>query len=259
MDSIFFWISKLAWLLIAPDSFLILLVLFGTWLLWKQKLKWAKRIFTVLSLAVLIIGLFPVGEWLLYPLESKYRENPDLGDVDGIVVLSGAISPSRSFIWKQTILNNAAERIITSVVLSKKYPDAKLVFTGGSGSMIDKQHKHADAAKVFYQQQGLDTSKIIFESESRNTYENIILTKKLVKPKENEHWVVITTGWHMPRSMGIFCKAEWKVTPYPVDFRSKPESLFRIDWGFAGHLSNLTTGVKEWIGYISYSFTGKSC
>ncbi|MEE9326146.1 MAG: YdcF family protein [Cocleimonas sp.] len=259
MDSIFFWISKLAWLLIAPDSLLIVLLLIGTWLLWKQKIKWAKRIFTTVSVTVLLIGLFPVGEWLLYPLESKFKVNPDLSNVDGIVVLSGAISPSRSFIWKQTILSNSAERIVTSVVLSKKYPNAKLVFSGGSGSMIDKLHKHADAAKAFYKEQGLDTSKIIFESESRNTYENIILTKKLVNPKENEHWVVITTGWHMPRSIGIFCKAEWKVTPYPVDFRSKPENLFRIDWAFSDHLSNLTTAVKEWIGYVSYSLTGKSC
>lgn len=259
MDTVFFWISKLAWLFIAPDSLLILLILIGTWLLWKQNQKWAKRIFTTVSIAVLIIGLFPVGEWLLYPLESKFKVNPDLGKVDGIIVLSGAISPSRSFTWKQIILNNSAERIITSVVLSKKYPNAKLVFTGGSGSMIDKQHKHADAAKLFYQEQGLDISKIIFESESRNTYENIILTKKLVNPKENEHWVVITTAWHMPRSIGIFCKANWKVTPYPVDFRSKPDNLFRIGWGFSGHLSNLTTGVKEWIGFVTYSLTGKSC
>jgi len=259
MDSLFFWVSKIAWFFIAPDSLLVLLIIIGTWLFWKQKIKWAKRVFTFLSICLLLITIFPVGEWILYPLESKYKANPELNQVDGIIVLSGSINPIRSAIWKQTVLNNSAERIFTSISLSKKYPNAKLVFTGGSGSIFNQTHKHADAAATFYKTQGLDVSKIIFERESRNTTENIILSKVLVNPQKGEKWVLITTGWHMPRSVGIFCKADWHVIPYPVDFRTNPEQLFRFSWGFARHLNDLKIGIKEWIGYITYSLSGKSC
>ncbi|MES9902883.1 MAG: hypothetical protein ABW168_09385 [Sedimenticola sp.] len=63
----------------------------------------------------------------------------------------------------------------------------------------------------------------------------------------------------MPRSMGIFCKVGWEVIPYPVDFHSKPGHLLRLDWGFADHLKNLVTGVREWIGLLAYRVVGKSC
>lgn len=259
MDNAFFWISKLAWFLVAPQNLLVLLLIIGTILLWKQRIKPAKRVFTFLSLIVLIIGLFPVGEWLLYPLESKYKVNPELEQVDGIIVLSGSIDATRSAMWQQTVVNGSAERVLASLALVKKYPNAKLVYTGGSGKLTDQKHKAADAALELYKEHGLDTSKIIFEREARNTSENVIFTKKLVNPTKDEKWLLVTTAWHMPRSVAIFCKSEWPVIPYPVDFRTKPEKLLRISWSFSGHLSNLNIGVKEWLGRFAYSITGKSC
>lgn len=259
MDSAFFWISKLAWFFVAPENLLVLLVVIGTILLWKQRIKAAKRLFTFLSLIVLIIGLFPVGEWLLYPLESKYKANPKLEQVDGIIVLSGSIDATRSAMWQQTVVNDNAERILASLALVQKYPNAKLVYTGGSGKLSNQKHKGADAALKLYKEHGLNTTKMIFEREARNTSENVIFTKKLVNPKKNEKWLLITTGWHMPRSVGIFCKSDWAVIPYPVDFRSQPEKLFRIEWSFSGHLRNLSIGIKEWLGRFAYSITGKSC
>lgn len=259
MDTLFFWISKLAWLFIAPDSLFVLLFVFGTLLLWKNKLKWSKRIFTFLCAIVLFIGFFPIGDWILYPLESKYKVNPELKHVDGIIVLSGAINPERTRLWNQTVINDSSERLFAFIALSKKYPEARLVYTGGSGDITNQHDKHADVAARLFREQGLDTTKIAFESESRNTSESSILTKKIVNPQKDEKWVLITTAWHMPRSIGIFCKADWLVIPYPVDFRTKPDKLFRIEWSFSGHLSQLKIGIKEWLGVLVYSVTGKSC
>lgn len=257
MDSLFFWLSKLAWLVISPDSALIILFAMGLLCLLKSKLRLAKNIFITSFILFLIIGLFPVGEWLLYPLEKKYPHNPKLEHVDGIIVLGGAEDAIRSDLWKQPVVGNAAERFFASIYLARRFPEAKLIYTSGSSSMVEQRLKGADAAKQLYSQQGLDISKIIFERDSRNTWENAILSQKLAKPKQGETWVLITTGWHMVRSAGIFRKIGWNVTPYPVDFVSRYDKLFRLDWNFTGHLNNLKLGVKEWVGIAAYTFTGK--
>ena len=208
---------------------------------------------------MLLIAMFPVGEWLLYPLERRFPVNTELGDVDGIIVLSGEEDPMHTLLWNQTSVGEAAERNLAFMALSKEYPEAKLVFSGGASSLIHQEYKAGDVARRLFKEQGMDLARITFERESRNSWENAMLSKKLVQPVSDERWVLITTGWHMPRSVGIFCKAEWQVIPYPVDFRTKPGHLMRMDWGFADHLKDLVTGVKEWIGLVAYQLMGKSC
>lgn len=258
MDSLFFWISKLAWLFIAPDSLLLMALTVGVVALWVGKVRLSKWIFTVIIGLMLFIAFLPVGEWLLYPLESRYPHQPQLPQqIDGIIVLSGAENTRVSKSWGSAELNGAAERDTTFIELARKYPRAKLVFTGGTGSMLNHGMKGADIAKTFFVQQGLDIERVTFERESRNTHENVILSQKLVQPRPDEKWVLITTGWHMPRSRGIFCKNRWDVIPYPVDYYSQRENLFRVDLDFSEHLNNLVTGVKEWMGILAYSLSGK--
>lgn len=258
MDTLFFVLSKLAWALIAPDSMLVLLFALGLVLLLKGYLRWAKYILSTLFALMLVISIFPVGEWLLYPLETKYQANPHLEKVDGIILLGGAEDPKLSAIWKQPVLGPAAERDFAFLYLAKKYPSATLVYTGGSGSVTDQEYKGADVAKQLFTQQGFDVSRILFERESRNTWENALFSQKLLSPKKGEHWVLITTGWHMPRSVGVFCQVGWSVTPYPVDFVSD-DNLMRFSWGFSGHLHGLKKGIKEWVGILAYRFSGKMC
>jgi len=257
MDSLFFWLSKFAWLVIAPDSALIIFFAAGLLCLLKSKLRLAKTIFSLLFVLLMTIGLFPVGEWLLYPLEKKYPQNPQLEHVNGIIVLGGAEDAIRTDLWQQPVVGNAAERIFASIHLVRKFPKARLIYTSGSSSMVEQGVKGADAAKQLYIQQGLDISKIIFERHSRNTWENAILSHKLAKPKKGETWILITTAWHMVRSVGIFHKIGWNVIPYPVDYVSRYDKLFRLNWDFTGHLNNLKIGVREWVGIVVYRLTGK--
>jgi uncharacterized SAM-binding protein YcdF (DUF218 family) len=259
MDGLFFWLSKLVWLFISPDSLLLLWLVLSIVLLWAGKDVLAKRLLLGLMAIALLIALFPVGEWLLYPLESRYPVNPELSQVDGIIVLGGAEDPMRTQLWNQITVGEAAERDLVFMALARQHPDASLIFTGGAGSMVNQQYKAADAAMRIFSEQGMDLSRITFESESRNTWESAVLSKNLVQPEKDEKWVLITTGWHMPRSIGIFCKADWRVIPYPVDFWTTPGYLLRVDWDFTNHLRNLVTGVKEWIGIVSYRMVGKSC
>ena len=259
MDSIFFWLSKIAWQLLSPDSLLLILILF-TWLLLRlNSYRVAKKLHTFVAGACLLVAIFPMGEWLLYPLETRFPANPVLPpEINGIVVLSGAEDAVLSSQWNQVELGDGAERDLAFLDLARQYPDAKLIFTGGSGSMIDQRHKGADVAKTLFHRLGLDTSRVIFERESRNTYENAIYSKKLASPKVGENWVLITTAWHMPRSMGIFAKAGWPMIPYPVDHRTIPDNLFRIDLDFSQHLGDLKTAGKEWLGLVAYHLTGRT-
>ncbi len=260
MHSVFFWISKLAWLLIAPGNLLLLLLLL-TWFLLHRggSLRPAKRLLTAIVAGCLLVAVLPLGEWLLYPLETSFKANAPLpARVDGIVVLSGAENPALSALWKQAELGDGAERDLAFMALARRYPEARLIFTGGSGSLLDQQHKAADVAETLFSEAGMDTARILFERESRNTYENALFSMKIATPKPGENWLLITTAWHMPRSMGIFRRVGWPMLPYPVDHRTAPGHLLHCDLDFIGHLNDLQTALKEWLGLAAYRLTGKT-
>ena len=259
METAFFWLSKLVWLIIAPESLLLLLVLAAWVLLARGATRWAKRILGLATLSMLALTLLPVGEWVLYPLETRFAPNPVLPQrVDGIIVLGGAEDALRTAAWDQVVVNDAAERFLASVALYRRFPEAKLLFTSGSGSPLDQAHKGADVARKLYAEQGLDLSRIVFEDQSRNTVENAVLSKAIVKPAPGQTWILLTSAFHMPRSVGIFCKVGWPVVAYPVDHRTVRGSLLRANTGLVGNLGDLSIGVREWVGLVAYYFTGKT-
>jgi len=259
MDTLFFWISKLVWFVIAPDSLLFLLILCACILLLRKRYRLARRLLGVIVGALLIVGLFPVGQWVFYPLEIRFSANPPLPEsVTGIIVLGGAEDARRSAYWKQVEVGDGAERLLAFLTLSRRHHQAKLVYTGGSGSLLDQEFKDANAAEMLLKEHGLDLSRLVLEDQSRNTYENAVCSKALVEPGPEETWVLITTAWHMPRSVGIFRKVGWPVIPYPVDHWTDPGSLLKIDWDPAGNLRDLKFAVKEWVGLLSYYISGKT-
>lgn len=224
-----------------------------------KKEQIAKKVLLITVSFTLLITLFPIGEWLAIPLEERFETNPSLPlTVDGIIVLSGSEDAHRSFLWKQPELNAGAERLTTFVALARKFPNAKLVHSGGSGSLTLQKYKEAEVAGTFYNALGLDTSRIQFETESRNTFENVRNSKELVKPQEGENWIVVTTATHMVRSVGIFQKQDWAVIPYPVDHKGKKGNHFRMTYDFANNLYTLKSVLREWLGLVSYRAAGKT-
>lgn len=259
MDTLFFYFSKLIWLLVSPDSLIFVLILVALVFMYTGKQKIAKILLTTVTALIIIIAFFPIGEWLLYPLESRFQTNPPLPEkVDGIIVLSGAEATELSHLWEQVELGAAAERGLTFIALANKYPAAKLAFTGGTGSLLKQEYKAADVAEKLFNNLSFDTKRINFERESRNTYENVIYSKKLIKPEHDKNWILITTSWHMPRSVGIFCKADWPVIPYPVDHQTKKGDIFRIDFDLSKNLHTLKIAIKEWLGLFAYYLSGKT-
>ena len=136
MDTVFFLASKIIWALISPGSLIVILGV-SAWI--AVILKWQKVSRSLLgccALLLLLIGFSPVGEWLIAPLETRFTTSAALpAEVDGIVVLGGAISPRMSNIWQQPEVGGAADRLTNFLYLARLYPNAQLIFTGGSGSV----------------------------------------------------------------------------------------------------------------------------
>jgi uncharacterized SAM-binding protein YcdF (DUF218 family) len=78
---------------------------------------------------------------------------------------------------------------------------------------------------------------------------------KLLNPQAAEEWILITSAFHMPRAVGVFCQAGWPVTPYPVDHYSDKGELLRIDYRFSDNLRTLETAIHEWVSLLAYRIT----
>lgn len=259
MDTLFFWFSKLVWMVIAPGNFLLILILASCALLLLGKERLARTVLTATCVALAVVSLFSLHVILLHPLDSRFETNPVLPPhLDGVIVLSGSEDPYKSRMWNQVSLDGTAERNLTFMEMARKYPDAKLVFSGGNSSLTGGEYKAADVARMLFAQQGLDVDRVRFERESRNTYENVLYSKQLVQPRQDETWLLITTAWHMPRSVGVFCKQGWSVIPYPVDHATAPDDRVVIHFSMADNLRNLNIAVREWIGLFAYYVTGKT-
>ena len=259
METAFFWLSKVVWYVISPESLLLLLVLAAWALLLRGALRWARRVLGFVAVVMIVLSAFPVGEWVLYPLETRFPTNPRLpGKIDGIIVLGGAEDAVRTAAWAQVEVNESAERFLASIDLARRYPTAKILFSSGSSNLVGKKFPGAEVARRLYAEQGVDMARVIIEGESRNTAENAALSKQIAGITAGQTWVLVTSASHMPRSVGIFCRAGWAVIPYPVDHSALKGDLLRIRWGMAGNIGNLANGIKEWVGLVAYFVTGRS-
>ena len=256
MGSVFFFTSKIVWALITPGSLLVILGMFA-WLSLVAGWQKISRLFLSLTaLFLLLVGTLPLGEWLISPLENRFAANAALPmNPAGVIVLGGAVNPALSDTWGQTEIGGAAERLTAFIYLANLYPDTQLVFTGGSGSLTEQAYKEADYTRFLFEQLDMGDREIIYESESRNTAENALHSMKLLNPQAAEEWILITSAFHMPRAVGVFCQAGWPVTPYPVDHYSDKGELLRVDYRFSDNLRTLETAIHEWVSLLAYRIT----
>lgn len=258
MDTLFFWLSKLVGTLLLPDAVVLVLLLVCCVLLYRNQVRLARLLLTALTALLIILSFLPVGRWMYAPLEQRFATNPPLpARVDGIIMLGGDLIPQLSAYWQQPELSASAEREFAFATLARQYPAAKLVMTGGSASLVDTEFREADYVPLFLQQLQLDPARVMFERESRNTYENALNSKALAQPQAGEVWILVTSAGHMPRSVGAFCQQDWPVLPWPVDHMTAPTDM---DLGFnlLARVQDLRTALHEWLGLTAYYVTGKT-
>lgn len=252
-----FALSKIFWMVVQPGNLLLLLLLLGLLLgltRWRRLGRWLTA---GVALAFLAIAILPLGDWLIVPLEQRFPGPDKLPDrVDGIIVLGGAVSVGATVEYGRPALNGHAERMTEFIALARRYPQAKLVFTGGSAALLgDGKVTEADVAQFLFETIGPAPERVIYESESRNTFENAVNSKRLVAPNDGETWLLVTSAFHMPRAVGVFRKAGWTVQPYPVDYKSRRRPQMRV--GLSGGLSMLHFATHEWIGMVAYHLLGR--
>ena len=260
MDTVLWMISKVFWQLVSPDISLLLVLSAGVCLLYFDREKLGRTLITVATIIIVLFSLFPISNMLLIPLENRFPiPEPLPKDINGVIVLGGAESPKLTKEREQASIGDSAERLTTFVSLARRFSDVKLVYAGGQGAIGLQEYKAAFTARLFFEQMGLDPDRVIFDSQSRNTMENAQNAFKLVKPKKGEKWVLITSAWHMPRSVGIFRKLGWEVIPYPVDFKTngKLELTLAIPPTLSS-ISSVSNVLYEWIGLVYYRLLGRT-
>ena len=253
-----FEMSKLLGFFLLPSNLLILLALIGI-LLMGTRYKRLGQILTICAVLLLtIIGIGPIGNALMVPLEDRFPKwDPRRGSPHGIIVLGGAVSPDVSAVRGDIALNEAAERMTAVAKLARDHPDAKIVFTGGSGRLV-RGASEADFVVSLFESFGVARDRIVLENKARNTIENATLTKALVNPKLQERWLLVTSAHHMPRSVGIFRKAGFPVEAHPVDFRTRADDVTTTFGSLASGLARTDTAVHEWAGLLVYWLSGDS-
>ena len=255
----FFVLSKTLGIMLLPTNFLIGAGLVGAILL-ATRFARLGRILLVASVVLLAVcGFSPLGNWLLYPLEQRFPPwDAARGAPDGIIVLGASIDADISAARGIPVVRSAPDRIVAAAALAHRYPNARIVFSGGSANLLANDAREADYAGAIFESLGIAKSRLIMERRSRNTQENAEFSKALVAPKDGERWLLVTSAFHMPRSIGLFRKAGFAVEPYPVDWRvGGREDFFSFaDIGVDG-LSRMDVAVREWIGLVAYRLTGK--
>lgn len=260
LDTVFWVISKVFWRLAKPSTSICLVLLAGVVLLFLGREKPGKKLIAAATALILLFSLLPVYPALMVPLENRFPIPEPLPEkVDGVIVLGGAEIPYLTEIRGQVSLTDSAERLTTFISLARRFPGAKLVYAGGQGALNAQEYKVAFTAKLFFEQMGLDTGRVVFDSQSRNTQENVENALQLAQPEKGEKWVLITSAWHMSRSVGIFRKLNWQVIPYPVDFKTdgKLEMSIGLMPSFSGTVV-ISNVVYEWIALFYYWLMGRT-
>jgi len=255
----FFVVSKIFWLLAQPISIVALQVVTGLIAngLGRRRLG---LVASLCGLMVLVLCSFTsLGFVLIAPLENRFeRPAPMPERVDAIVVLGGSSFTKVSAARGVSELNEAGDRLTDAVILARLYPDAVLVFSGGSGLLEPAGETEAASAERFFLAMGIGPDRLVLEDASRNTDENAGFTAALLEDRGGA-MLLVTSAFHMPRSMGLFRQIGLEPIPWPTDYRSAGTEIFRPD--IANPVHNLNTigiALKEWIGLAVYSWTGRT-
>jgi uncharacterized SAM-binding protein YcdF (DUF218 family) len=252
----FFIASKVLWFFAAPSALLILGALFGAAFS-------ARRSGQLLALGclamLLIVGAAPVGAALIATLENRFPPPPaDAPPPYGIIILGGAIDDDISLARGQTTFDEGAERLTQAVILARRFPSARIVYTGGSNSLRGRPSSEAALARNLMVALGVDAERVTLETRSRNTDENARFSAEILHPQADQRWLIVTSAYHMPRAMGLFRKAGFNAVADPADYRTLGGlGDWRPNIALPHGLVLFDLAVHEWIGLVAYRLSGR--
>ena len=187
-----FTVSKIFWMFVNPINIFLFLLIAGSILLLRSLRSIGRKLVLSATAFMIFFAVVPIGDWLIDSLKPVSKQSHSIPDIAGIIVLGGAINQYITTSRQQPALTSSGERYTEFVYLSRQFPEARLIFSGGSGSVLDQSIKEADAAKSFFERADLEGSKVLYERDSRNTYENAVLSRKFAGELINKQWVLVS-------------------------------------------------------------------
>ena len=261
----FFYLAKVVWFLLQPSTLIALLIAYGAILIWTGWARWGRRFVTVGAVLLLVAGLSPLGNVLILPLENRFpRANLDQQPPPtGFIVLGGAEDRLVGKWRKAPTLNEAGERIVETVMLARKFPEAKIAFTGGDAGILYPSDSEAVGAQRMLTDMGVARDRLILEAAARDTYENAVYLKtqldRLGLLGPGKRWVLITSAYHMPRAIASFRQAGFDVEAWPVDYRTRGRAdLARTFDKVSEGLRRVDVATREWVGLLAYRLAGRT-
>lgn len=255
----FFLAAKIFWFLLQPINLigiLLLLTLVALIMRWRGLSLFATAVaFIVVALSV----WSSLGPVMLRPLEDRFaRPEPAPQTIAGIIMLGGGMEGAINLKRGGYELNAGGDRLVETAVLARRYPDARIVLSGGNGSLVLEGEGDADSAPRLLEGLGVARERLAIENKSRDTFENAVFSRELVQPHAGETWLLVTSAFHMPRSMALFRKAGFDVVPWPVDYRTRGDEVPGLATDNPlDSLSATTISLREWIGLFAYWLSGR--
>jgi uncharacterized SAM-binding protein YcdF (DUF218 family) len=256
----FYYVAKIVWFFLTPSNALVTLALMGLLLMRTRRARLGQRLAATSAALLLVAGLSPLGHALMLPLEERFPPYRDDGTpVAGVVVLGGSYDTEATNVHGQMALNETGERLIALGDLARRYPQAKLVYAGGGSEFTPDTTPEATLVENTVHQLGIAPGRVLYERKSLNTYENALFAKAAARPNAGERWLVVTSAFHMPRTMGVFRAVGFEVVPHPVDYRTAGTMSLLRPFAFVSEgLRRTDVATKEWIGLLSYRLSGRT-
>ncbi len=249
-----FYLSKILWGVLQPSSLIAVLFAVGIVCAVFGRARAGRRFFASGALLYILFGFFPISTWLLAPLELRaYNEAANYKDIAGaagIVVLGGAIEGGSMLGHGAPHLNEASERMIEAVRLAGLFPALPIIFSGGSANLFGADEAtEAELARRFFERFNILPPRLLLEPGSRNTYENAVLTAKLLQPKAGQKWMLVTSAFHMPRAKALFEAQGFDILAWPVDYKTgRSHAYYRLFSKASDGLKKMDLAAKEWTG-----------
>jgi uncharacterized SAM-binding protein YcdF (DUF218 family) len=251
-----FFLSKVLALITQPLIWVFVFLLIACLRPAPARVRW------VIAALVVMCGMAwsPMSNYALRELENQYPEWAPTAAVEGyagIIVLGGGTESGHvSQAHQLPQMNEAGERMTAAAALLLRHPQLHMIYTGGEGQLMGEGPSEAERARLFFESLGLQDERMHYESVSRNTYENAMLSAQLPGIQPQQRWLLVTSAWHMPRSMATFRKAGWNVTAYPVDYRTG-QTLQWANFSFPNGATRWQMVLHEWLGLAMYRLTGR--
>jgi uncharacterized SAM-binding protein YcdF (DUF218 family) len=254
-----FYIAKVANTLLEPLYILSFFLLVLVFLLLFTNLKKVIIFFTkFLLILFLFFGYTPLSSFLLSKIEDFIKPSRyPIQQLTGIIVLGGSFSHElESKERNEVLLNDSAERLTKALEIYKKNPKVLILFSGYSNKLKPTGWNESDMAKKFFLDQGVRFENLIFENQSRNTFENIKYSKDIIA-KYNGTWGLITSANVMPRSYYTFKRQGLILEPIIVDYKTGTSQIFWINFDIKKGLVNWKLILREIVGISYYKITSK--